>query len=75
MWTVASLIFVNLKKTMVQYKTASQYFVCYKNQANPSKNQVGFNVSQFLQGTKIESIFAKELQKPNRFLCLLQKPS
>ena len=28
--------------------------------------------SRFLQGTKIESIFAKQLQKPNQFLWLLQ---
>ena len=30
--------------------------------------------SWFLQGTKIKSIFGKELQKLNQFLWLLQKP-
>jgi len=66
-------------------KTASQYFVCYKNRVNPSINQFSFmhviKPSRFLQGTKIESMFAKELQKPNQFygcqvdFCSVQKPS
>jgi len=31
--------------------------------------------SRFLQGANIESIFAKRLQKPDRFFWLLQNPS
>ena len=38
-----------------------------------SKNQLE-NQVDFLQGTKVELVFVKELQKPNQFLWLLQKP-
>ena len=71
----SSLMFINKKNCTI----LSQYFACYKNQVNPSMNWFGFmriiKPSWFLQRTKINSIFAKELQKLNQFLWLLQKPN
>ena len=53
----------------------SQCFTCYKNLDPDQKTKLVFicviKPNQFLQGTKIESTVAKELQKPNQLLCLI----
>ena len=68
----SSLILKTWMNFSVQYKTVSQYFACYKN-------WFGFyaviKTKSIYARYKIKSIFSKELQKPNRFLWLLQKPS